>query len=308
MQINSTVTLETLRKFESFVSNVGASEIYNGKYLRAFQLPSNMSYIYAYPQMVNKSVIDPIEPREFNFESESDYNVLSSPTLKWKKVTIPIIEVDPDQVYFVESKIKAGDIHQAYIRIVEADADKDVLSANYFQGLGEGPFDWKLIKDEYFPSSNLVRYVQFEIWYRYNNDEPLSSEISIDFFRYGNLNFRGEFYEQEALSYKKVDDTKYIVNIPSSLESHIIVFPQFINSLWIAKIDGKEYESSSIYNSVNAFVVDKGGTMEIIYKPQRLFYPAVLISLASVGTAIAFSIYEWKSIRRGKSMLKANWH
>jgi hypothetical protein len=331
MIIDNTITEATLRKFESFVSYVGAKEIYNGKSLRAFQLPSNASYIYAYPQTVNNSVANATVLREFDFKSESDFNVWfkSTPNLKdqsltysgnnleaklsksspgWKKIVSPLIEVNPDQIYFIESKIKAQNIDQAHLVVAEADANKDYLSGHYLEGIGDGTFDWRLIKDEYVPSSNLVRYVQFEIWHGYNSTEPLPNEISLGFFRYGIYKFNSEFYEQQPLSYTKIDKTKYIVNIPQSLGSHVVVFPQFFNPLWVAKIDGKEYRPSSFYNSVNAFVVDKNGTMEILYKPQEWFYRALLISLISLGIAIAYSIYEWTCRRLGKSIFKAYLH
>jgi hypothetical protein len=326
---NSTITKETLGKFESFVTHVEAKEIYNGKYLRAFELPSNASYIYAYPQMVENSVVNPTVLREFNFKSQSDYNVWSKSTPQsenyrltqsgnnleaklwvsspnWKRVTSPVIEVDPDQFYFIESKIKAQNIHQAHLKVVELDANKAVVSSQTLGGIGDGTFDWRLIKARYSPSNNLVRYVKFEIWHGDNSDKPLPNEISIEFFRYGIFKFNNEFYEQQALSYKKIDDTKYIVNIPHSLGSHVVVFPQFFDSLWVAKIDGKEYQPSSFYNSVNSFIVDKDGITEISYKPQQSFYSGALISLVSLGIAVACCIYEWKSIRMGKSTYKTH--
>jgi hypothetical protein len=163
-----------------------------------------------------------------------------------------------------------------------------------------------LIKEEYLPSSNLVRYIQFEIWHGYNSDKPLPNEVSLEFFRYGIFKFNSQFHEQQSLSYTKIDKTKYIVHIPQSTGSHVVVFPQFFNSLWTAKIDGKEYEPSSFYNSVNAFVVDRGGIMEISNKPQQSFYSAVLISVASLAIAVAYSIYEWKSRSMRKSIFKAH--
>ena len=326
MLIDNTSTQETLRKFGSFVSYVGAKEVYNGQYLRAFQLPSNASYIYAYPQAVNNSVVEEIVLREFNFESKLDYDIWSESTLQlenyslaqlsnnleaklwesspgWKRISSPIIEVNPDQFYFLESKIKARNVHQAHLKAVELDANMNIVSGQYLAGIGDGTFDWKLIKAKFSPSSNLVRYMQFEIWHGHNSARPLPNEISLEFFRYGTFKFNSDFYEQQALSYTKIDKTKYIVNIPQSQGSHVVVFPQFFDSLWVAKIDGKEYKPSSLYNSVNAFVVDKNGTMELFYKPQQSFHSAVLVSLASLGIAAGYSIYEWKRIR---SMRKFN--
>jgi Alpha-(1->3)-arabinofuranosyltransferase len=327
MVFNNTITEETLRKFGSFVGHAGAKEIYTGKYLRAFQLPSNASYIYAYPQAVNNSVVTPIVFRDYNFESRSDYNLWANSTIKlenysltqsgnnlevkllessphWKTISSPVLEVNPDQFYFVESKIKARNIHEAHLKVVELNANMNIVSSQYLVGIGDGTFDWKSIREAFTPSNNLVRYIQFQIWHGDNSPRPLPNEISLEFFRYGIFEFNSDFYEQEALSYMKIDKTKYIVNIPQSLGSHVVVFPQFFNSLWVAKIDGKEYRPSSLYNSVNAFVVDKNGTMEIFYKPQQSFNSAVFISLASLGIAAGYSIYEWKAISIRKSIVR----
>jgi Alpha-(1->3)-arabinofuranosyltransferase len=327
MLIDNTSTEETLRKFGSFVSYVGAKEVYNGQYLRAFQLPSNASYIYAYPQAANNSAVNETVLREFNFESKFDYDIWSESTLQsenyslaqlsnnleaklwessfgWKRISSPIIEVNPDQFYFLESKIKANNVHQAHLKVVELDANKNIVSSQYLAGIGDGTFDWQLIKEKFSPSNNLVRYIQFEIWHGHNSARPLPNEISLEFFRYGTFKFNSDFYEQQALSYTKIDKTKYIVNIPHSLGSHVVVFPQFFDSLWVAKIDGKEYKPSSLYNSVNAFVLDKSGTMELFYRPQQSFHSAILVSLACLGIAAGYSIYEWKSkYKHAKSQL-----
>jgi hypothetical protein len=229
-----------------------------------------------------------------------------SASARWKVVGSPIIEVDPRDTYFIESKLKPGNIQQATLMITEFDADYRPVSINLLDQLGDSASDWRSIEGKYLPSGNLVRYVQFQIWYDKNTDQPLPNEIPLEFLRYGTLKFTSEFYEQQTLSYKKIDETKYIVNIPQSSATHVIVFPQIFNSLWVAKIDGKEYRPSPLYNSLNAFVVDKDGTMEISYKPQQSFHYAVSISLISLGIAVAYSIYEWKSKKIRKSVSKAH--
>jgi hypothetical protein len=192
--------------------------------------------------------------------------------------------------------------------VAEIDADSDVVSLDSIGLIGEGTSDRQLITDKFFPSSNSVRYVQFQIWYVRNTDQPLPNEIPFESFRFGTTKFTNEFYEQQILSYKKIDKTKYIVEIPKSLGSQVVVFPQVFDPLWVAKIDGKDYRPTSLYDSVNAFLVDKSGTMEIVYQPQESFYYTAWISLISLGIGIAYSTYEWKSKRMRKSISKAHLH
>jgi hypothetical protein len=300
-------TYETLLTFESFLNHAGAKAIYNGKSLRAFQLPSNTSYIYGYPQIVNGSVVNDVLLTEL--ESESYFNAWSEVKLSvrsaaalWKVVGSPLIEVDPDLSYFMESKTKAQNTHEGTLMIAGVDSDHDVVSLDTIGVIGGvisdgNTSDGQLITDKFLPSGDSVRYVQFQIWYGKDTDQPLPNEIPLEFLRFGTTMFTNEFYEPQTLSYEKIDPTKYIVDIPKSLESQVVVFPQIFDSLWVAKIDGKEYRPSSLYNSINAFLVDKHGTMEILYKPQQAFYSAALISLISLGVAVAYSTYEWRSKR-----------
>lgn len=314
---NSNDVKTTLEEFKSFIQNIRASEMYKGQYLELYQLPSNASYIYGYPVMKD-NLDERVIIHQYDFTKQSDYDswhnstgISSHQQLKhsdgsleaslwesstgWKYIASPLIEIT-QRAYFIEMGLKLQNAHEVHLRVFEFDANRTLMRSEYLEGIGSGTTDWQLIKADYIPNDS-VEYVQFQIWHGELTEQPLPNIVRINHFMIGYYQLNLDSFKQESLSYEKIDRTRYIVNVNSSSSPYVVVFPQSFNSLWYAKMDEKEYPSFPFYNSVNAFIVDKPGTIEILYRAQNSFYLGLVVSLLSLLFMFSFIIY--RSVRGG---------
>lgn len=80
------------------------------------------------------------------------------------------------------------------------------------------------------------------------------------------------------VSYKKINPTKYIVNITNLTKPTFLIFSQAYDSLW--KMDGKT--ALPIYSLLNGFKIENNGQYIIEFEPQKYVYPGLIISLITI--------------------------
>lgn len=98
----------------------------------------------------------------------------------------------------------------------------------------------------------------------------------------------------EIISYKKIDSTKYTVNI-NATRSFMLSFAEAYDPLWTAHVNGENIGSIPLYSVVNGFWINQTGQLEITieYEPQKWFYYGSIISITTFLTCLTFLIYNW---------------
>lgn len=110
----------------------------------------------------------------------------------------------------------------------------------------------------------------------------------------------GELFESAGIpgnmiEYDKKSPTKYTVKV-NATEPFMLSFAEAYDPLWVAKINGKEVESTPLYSAINGFWVEDTGEIEISieYKPQRWFQWGAIVSLISLIGIGGYLVYSWR--------------
>jgi hypothetical protein len=83
----------------------------------------------------------------------------------------------------------------------------------------------------------------------------------------------------------------------------MLAFAEAYHPMWVAHVNGKEYQSVPLYSLVNGFWIEDTGELEITieYKAQRWLYYGAGVTLVSLIGAAVYLIWDW--VRRRKSTI-----
>jgi hypothetical protein len=115
----------------------------------------------------------------------------------------------------------------------------------------------------------------------------------------------------QIVDYKKINPTKYILDIKNATRPYTISFAESYDPLWIAYSDtnnkdsniqngndNDHFKTSSVplYSIVNGFFVNKTGdyTLIIEYKPQSWFIQGGIVSIITVIVVLMFLLVQYK--------------
>jgi hypothetical protein len=98
--------------------------------------------------------------------------------------------------------------------------------------------------------------------------------------------------------YTKIDPTRYSVKV-NAKEPFMLAAAFAYDSLWVAKVNRREYQSMPLYSVLTGFWIEDTGELEITleYKPQRWFYWGVSVSGASLIGAASYLAWDWRRRR-----------
>jgi hypothetical protein len=114
--------------------------------------------------------------------------------------------------------------------------------------------------------------------------------------------FKADGVTAEVVEYEKVNPTKYKVRVSAS-EPFMLAFGEGYDPMWVASVNGMEYESMIVNTMTNGFWIEDEGELEITieFKKQGWFYNGAIISLIGLIGAIAFLVWNWRRQRKTRS-------
>lgn len=92
------------------------------------------------------------------------------------------------------------------------------------------------------------------------------------------------------ITYKEIDPAIYEVTIKGLKKEAIVIFSSSFDNLW----QMRNTASLPIYSLLNGFKVDKDGTYEIIFEPQKQVLPGLFVSLVVLVSVTGFLILKKK--------------
>jgi hypothetical protein len=103
----------------------------------------------------------------------------------------------------------------------------------------------------------------------------------------------------EVSEYTKLSPTRRSVKV-NATEPFMLSFAETYDPLWVAKVNGNEYDSVPLYSVINGFWIEETGALDITieYKPQRWFVWGAIISIATGVGAALYLVYDWRRGRR----------
>ena len=109
----------------------------------------------------------------------------------------------------------------------------------------------------------------------------------------------------KIITYEKVDPTKYIITI-NATSPFMLSFAESYDPLWVAYVDGTEYQPVPLYSVINGFWINKTGDLEIVlrYKPQDWFEVGSIISITTLVGCMGYLLYDWKKDDKRIKMIK----
>jgi len=108
---------------------------------------------------------------------------LYNSTWGWKTVRSPLIPINPSHTYFFVIRIRGINAHGVHIKLAEFNARKRLIDIKYIRFVGDGTFNWKVIKFSYIPSNPRIRYIQIQIWHGHLTNKPLPNIVMIDYVK-----------------------------------------------------------------------------------------------------------------------------
>ena len=96
------------------------------------------------------------------------------------------------------------------------------------------------------------------------------------------------------ISYKKINPTKYLVNVKNAQDPFYLVQLENYDTYWNAKIDkNKIEEHKKVFGYANAWYINKKGNYNVVieYAPQKYFYFSLFISLTFLLILVIYLIY-----------------
>jgi hypothetical protein len=107
--------------------------------------------------------------------------------------------------------------------------------------------------------------------------------------------FTGEANSARVIAYEKLSPTRYRVTVTADAP-FMLTFAESYNPLWVANVNGREYQETPVNSIGNGFWIEDTGELEILieFKAQNWFYHGVIISFISIAIALAFLFWNWK--------------
>ncbi|MDP2684904.1 MAG: hypothetical protein Q8P20_07775 [bacterium] len=89
------------------------------------------------------------------------------------------------------------------------------------------------------------------------------------------------------ITYRKVNPTKYIVNVSNLTNSSFLVFSQNYDGLW--KINGQG--ALPVYSLLNGFKIEKDGEYTVEFEAQKFVFPGLIISGLTLGGLVLLYLF-----------------
>ncbi len=182
------------------------------------------------------------------------------------------------------------------INLKENDSGLNWLYSNSTYRLDKGTYEIKIYSDSNTDLDGVMLY---------ENNNNISSKIIED----GNQTlggiFSGNSDPAKLSQYKKINPTKYVLEIKNATRPYTVSLAEAYDPLWSAHVENvgenNDFKTNSfpLYGVVNGFYVNKTGDYSLVieYQPQIWFIQGLTVSTLSIaGILIAFILARKKSI------------
>lgn len=233
-------------------------------------------------------------------------------TWGWKTISSPLITAKYGTNYNFKLNIKGENTHKVHIKILEYDQNMKITRAEYVSNVADDTFNWKSIQINYAPKGENATFVQLSIWNGHETNKPFPNIILID-----NVEIQAvttkltttkiqqalqksmENLPARIIEYEKLNPTKIIAKVNAS-QPFILAINEAHDPNWKAYLNGKTYNSISIFSVMNGFQINQTGLLEITieYEPQRWFFYGSLISLSTFLIWTAYTAYSYTKTER----------
>lgn len=89
---------------------------------------------------------------------------------------------------------------------------------------------------------------------------------------------------EPAVNYRRINSTHYKVEVKGIIDSAVLAFSETYDPLW--QMNGKK--SFPLYSLINGFHIDKDGTYDIYFTPQRYVVPGLIVSAIAFFSLVGF--------------------
>lgn len=218
-----------------------------------------------------------------------------------KGIYSPLIPITVGNRYKWHFYVKGENAHKVSAWIFEHDSNGDRIGSYSMGAISDGTFDWIKKTIQFVTLSPNATHMRLWVFHGHKTTKPLPNKVWLD-----NVTICLSYSVIEAdrtlkdmlspikkpakvIEFTEVNPTKYIAKI-NAKSPFILTFSEPYDPLWIAKINGNEYESKPLYSMINGFWIEQTGNLEITieYKPQTLFHYGILISLSSFIACLLF--------------------
>lgn len=95
------------------------------------------------------------------------------------------------------------------------------------------------------------------------------------------------------LEYKRINPTKYILNLPKSDSGYELIFTHNFDKSWQARLEGEALQHKTSVDYANGWQIPKeGGKIVIEYTQQKFFYFGLIVT---VGSLAGLMFWLWKN-------------
>jgi hypothetical protein len=208
------------------------------------------------------------------------------------KVSMEGINNDPKSV-----KNKMQDIN---ISLMNSNSELKWLNTNISYPLKKGTYELKIYSDSQADLDSVVIYpTDNNNSSGYPNNGKHNQTLE-SLFTFG----KNSLQPAQISEYKKINPTKYIINIRNATKPYILSFAETYDPLWRAHFDNNDnYKVTNVplYSMVNGFYINKTGDYNLVieYEPQNWFIQGAIISIISLAAiSIAFFLLRIKFITK----------
>lgn len=161
---------------------------------------------------------------------------------------------------------------------------------------------WKDLK--FYPAKKIIEVDNFDKADMLANVNVSEGEVLID--KDGLNEFNQPLVRSDpAISYYKINPTKYIVHLKNTTKPFIMVFSELYNSGWKAQYVDRQAELIHIRANFygNGWIIDRYGDSDIVveFLPQQLLELGEKISIVAYLLTIAMGVFLVKRIKKGES-------
>ena len=245
---------------------------------------------------------------------------LYNSTWGWKIINSPFVGVEQDKKYNYFFNIKGENAHQIQLYIREFDGNKTLIEDSFYYAsdIGDGTFDWKDVSLDYIAKNKDTKFFQLQIFHGHETTKSVPNIIWLKNFSFSEYSlipnyldtvflfsvnssssnssletiFSGKEKQTNIISYEKINPTLWKAEIEAN-EPFILSFLDGYDQSWSAYVNGQEYKPIKLYSTVNGFLINQTGLIEVTikYKPQDLFDIGLVISIATLVFSIILIIY-----------------
>lgn len=172
----------------------------------------------------------------------------------WKTINSPLIPTHYEKQYRWTFYIKGENSYEVHAKIMEYDINKNIINTDYVTYIGKEIFDWKEISFDYILSDNNTKYIQLQIWYGHETDQPIPNKIWIDDVKVYNMT---KYVKPVVL------DMDVNINNDDDYELFVRYFKNEKGCRINISLDGKLINSINTYDQLNKFEWKKVDTLKL---------------------------------------------